>query len=85
MKPFKVGHSFSCSCCGEESCWGCEVARKELNPEYTQEHVTVPGDGDGAQTSGVVLLPATIKLPDSPPEGSVTQGDTGEAPNAETD
>jgi len=48
-------------------------------------HVTVPGDGDGAQTSGVVLLPATIKLPDSPPEGSVTQGDTGEAPNAETD
>ena len=41
-------------------------------------HVTVPGDGDGdnAQTTGVVLLPATIKLPDSPPEGSVTQEDT---------
>ncbi len=40
-------------------------------------HVTVPGgEGDDAQTTGVVLLPATIKLPDSPPEGSVTREDT---------
>lgn len=37
-------------------------------------HVTTGGDDDDAQTTGVVLLPATIKLPDSPPEGSVTQG-----------
>ena len=38
MKPFKGGHSYACQCCGEESCWGCEVARKELNPEYTEDH-----------------------------------------------
>ena len=49
-------------------------------------HVTVPGDdGDGAQTTGVVLLPATITLPDSPPEGSVTQGNAGEASDGKTD
>ena len=38
-------------------------------------HVTTGGDDDGAQTTDVVLLPATVKLPDSPPEGSVTQED----------
>lgn len=38
------------------------------------------GDGDEKKT-GVVLLPATITLPDSPPEGSVTQ----EGADAKTD
>ncbi|MET0016506.1 hypothetical protein [Oscillibacter sp.] len=38
MKPFKVGHSYACQYCGEESCWGCEIARKELDPEYTEDH-----------------------------------------------
>lgn len=38
MKPFKGGHSYACQCCGEESCWGCEIAREELGPEYTEEN-----------------------------------------------
>lgn len=37
MKPFKGGFDPACVLCDEECCFGCEVASREIDPDYDYE------------------------------------------------
>lgn len=45
MKPFKGGNDPACALCDEECCFGCEVASREIDPDYDFEGREEEDDG----------------------------------------